>query len=626
MTTSLSLSAQKLIVYRISGKAEVVGPTGNHPLQARAVLTPSSVVVVGYDSQVSVYDEKAMKQYIFRSVGRHKVSEMLNDKKNTTVVVLTARYLHFIKTSVFSKGGVAALTHNSDPATVTRDVDEVLLDSLERFATLPPSATDSQQQRQNGRPFQDEFDQARQDYQQTFDSFRRQCAAEYANFARLAWEEMGIDPPTPLPDDQPFAPVEAPRNDARKAGSRVEVTSVVETMPVPAASTASVEEYVTEDVATHDDCGIDQLAFALFGTEYTLRYPKDLSEKLKLKEVTENHVADVIDVLLLKDYDNLLHDCLKARRENALCDWAYYQLLRRVGRLVCPDSEECAVLVTAFLYAESGYGMRLTIIDGRLRMFVATPHTIYGCNALNIDGQNYSELEAAPAAQAALVCAAPFYTEEHLLSLILQPQPHIDKTDDAETHTFTSKINTDLAVTVSVPRGLLEFYDTYPASFVDGNYMTRWAIYANTPLAPQVSAQFYPALREHLSAFTKVEAAERLLHWVQTGFTYKTDEEVWGGDRVFFAEETLHYPACDCEDRAILYSRLVRDLLGLQCVLVYYPNHIACGVCFDEATDGDYVELDGQRYVIADPAFIPARLGMTMTGKDNASAVLYRLQ
>lgn len=623
MTTSLSLSAQKLIVYRISGKAEVVGPTGNHPLQARAVLTPSSVIIVGYDSQVSVYDEKAMKQYIFRAVGRHKVAEMLKDKKNTTVVELTARYLHFIKTSVFSKGGVAALTHNSDPATVTRDVDEVLLDSLERFATLPPSSAGSRKPRQSGRPFQDEFAQARQDYQETFDSFRRQCASEYANFARLAWEEMGITPPTPQPADQPFAPVAVPRDEPQKVGNGVSVISVVGT---PVATASTIVDYLKEAVATHDDCGVDPLVFTLFDTEFALRYPKALSEKLKMREVAENHVADVIDVLLLKDYDNLLHDCLQARRDHELCDWAYYQLLRRVGRLVCPESEDCAVAVTAFLYAESGYNMRLAIIDGSLHMFVATPHTLYDRNALCIDGQNYTELEAAPAAQTALVCATPLYAEEHPLSLVLLPHPRIGGKTEAQKRTIASTVNTDLSVAISVPQGLLEFYETYPASYVDDNYMTRWALYANTPLAPEVSAQLYPALREYLAPLTKAEAAERLLRWVQTGLTYKTDEEVWGGDRVFFAEETLHYPACDCEDRAILYTRLVRDLLGLQCVLVHYPNHIACGVRFEETVSGDYVEFDGQRYIIADPAFIPARLGMTMDGKDNASAVLILLQ
>ena len=74
------------------------------------------------------------------------------------------------------------------------------------------------------------------------------------------------------------------------------------------------------------------------------------------------------------------------------------------------------------------------------------------------------------------------------------------------------------------------------------------------------------------------EAVSRLLNLVQTGFEYEYDEKVWGHDRPFFAEETLYYPFCDCEDRAILLSRLVRDLLGLRTLLVFYPGHLAMAV------------------------------------------------
>ena len=89
----------------------------------------------------------------------------------------------------------------------------------------------------------------------------------------------------------------------------------------------------------------------------------------------------------------------------------------------------------------------------------------------------------------------------------------------------------------------------------------------------------YTPLREQLAGLDKKEAAERLLNFVQTAFVYEYDEKVWGHDRAFFAEETLFYPYCDCEDRSILFSRLVRDLLGLDAVLVYYPGHLATAVC-----------------------------------------------
>ena len=81
--------------------------------------------------------------------------------------------------------------------------------------------------------------------------------------------------------------------------------------------------------------------------------------------------------------------------------------------------------------------------------------------------------------------------------------------------------------------------------------MTRWAMYANTPMEQEVQKQLYPILQEKVASLNEHDAVDKLLNWVQTAFVYEYDDKVWGHDRAFFAEETLFYPYCDCEDRAI---------------------------------------------------------------------------
>ena len=121
-------------------------------------------------------------------------------------------------------------------------------------------------------------------------------------------------------------------------------------------------------------------------------------------------------------------------------------------------------------------------------------------------------------------------------------------------------------------------------------------------------------------------AANMLLNYVQTGLKYEYDDNVWGRDRAFFAEETLYYPYCDCEDRAILYSRLIRDLLNLNVVLVYYPGHICAAVNFTDGVHGDYLSLDGKTYTITDPTYIGAPVGATMPGMENKTAKVILLK
>ena len=69
-----------------------------------------------------------------------------------------------------------------------------------------------------------------------------------------------------------------------------------------------------------------------------------------------------------------------------------------------------------------------------------------------------------------------------------------------------------------------------------------------------------------------------------------------------------------------MFSRLIRDLLGLKVVLVYYPGHLATAVGFDEDVNGDYLTVGGDKYVVCDPTYIGAPVGRTMPDMDNKSA------
>lgn len=136
----------------------------------------------------------------------------------------------------------------------------------------------------------------------------------------------------------------------------------------------------------------------------------------------------------------------------------------------------------------------------------------------------------------------------------------------------------------------------------------------------------YPPLQRAIDGMSEREAAGLLLNWVQTAFEYELDDKVWGSDRAFFAQETLFYPFCDCEDRSILFSRLVRDLIGLEVVFIYYPGHLATAVAFNEDGGGDYVNYKGKKYIICDPTYIHANIGRTMPGMENRQAHIIALQ
>jgi hypothetical protein len=57
---------------------------------------------------------------------------------------------------------------------------------------------------------------------------------------------------------------------------------------------------------------------------------------------------------------------------------------------------------------------------------------------------------------------------------------------------------------------------------------------------------------------------------------------------------------------------MVKTLLGMDVVGVKYPNHMATAVRVDEKIKGEYILLDQKPYVLADPTYVNASLGMSM--------------
>lgn len=131
-------------------------------------------------------------------------------------------------------------------------------------------------------------------------------------------------------------------------------------------------------------------------------------------------------------------------------------------------------------------------------------------------------------------------------------------------------------------------------------------------LLPRCAGNSIPRCAPQWPGKGEREAAELLLHYLHRAFPYKTDEAQFGIERTLFAEEMYYYPYSDCEDRSILFARLVKDLLGLDVVLLYYPAHIATAVCFKGEVKGDYMQLGNKRYVICDATYIGAGVGEAM--------------
>ena len=465
--------------------------------------------------------------------------------------------------------------------------------------------------------FKEAYNAFRQQAIKEYFDFRNKANKEYTDFMRQAWQSYQALPEIPKPkDESPVPPTPYPDEDKDKPVKDTpkpyeEVVPIAEPQPQPKP---------VEPIREEPQPAETYFTFSFFQTECKVRL--DERHRFTLKDCQVNTLADAWGRLASCEYNNVIRDCLELRIRHRLCDWAYLLMLQNLSDAFLGKGSNESALLCAYLYCQSGYQMRLGVGKNRLYLLAASHHQIYDHAYWQIDGISYYPLNCEE--QSLEICGASFPNEQPL-SLLVHDTPLLAE-QISEKRMLQSERHTNVKAEITSDKNLINFFETYPTSMLDNNFCTRWACYANTPMSERMKGQLYPSLRDAIQGKSQYEAANILLNFVQTAFVYEYDDKVWGGDRAFFAEESLYYPYCDCEDRSILFSRLVRDLLGLKVLLVYYPGHLATAVCFTEAVTGDYISLNHQKYVVCDPTYIGAPVGATMPDMDNADAKVILLE
>ena len=447
-----------------------------------------------------------------------------------------------------------------------------------------------------------EFEQFRSQAQQELDNFRKQANEEYARFMEEAWKSFKTmaaekvpekpKPPQPIVDPEPVNPKQ-PVPDPIRLPDPV----VSPTLPVPDPNKPVVRPCPVEPIKPAPMPPVVTQTVKMYGSSFPFHYEK--KQTLRLDDVSEKSVSKMWTALSEPTYDIIIAECLAQRDERNLCDWAYLKLTQAVAENYCGKGTNEAVVMQMYLLTQSGYQMRIGYADNRLSLLIGSKETIYGYKYYQLDGKKFYVLDKDLKSKGMNIFNHSFPKETPFSLDITQPDLAVVKTSP---RTLVSKRYPNVKVVIETNKNLIDFYNEYPLS-------SRWENYSKASLSPTLKSTLYPVLRKSIEGKTKLEAANILINFVQTGFEYATDGEQFGYERPLFPDESFYYPYCDCEDRSILFSCLVRELLGLEVVLLDYPTHIATAICFPEDVCGDYLMLDGKKFVISDPTYIGAPVG-----------------
>lgn len=462
---------------------------------------------------------------------------------------------------------------------------------------------------QVGNDFYDYSDRLRQSYNE----YRDQINAEFANYMRQKWPGYISRQAEPLPQSpEPPKPVikdpDAESTSDLVPFQELEPRSEPVSIDPPRPVVTRPRSFPVEPIA-------HQFHYSFYGTQCALSLTSE--HRFRLSGIDENSVADAWLQLSSDKYNAVIAECLEWRDKLHLPDWGYVRFVEKMTEAFFnADSMNEARLLQMYILTQSGYKVRIARAGNNLVLLLPSKENIYQYPYLIVNNVRYYIVDKR-AGQASYRVFDKEFPHEQYFSLQMTEKPKLSVINSSP-RTLTSKRYPNASATIVTNRNLADFYNDYPMT-------DSWGVYVRSSLSEDAKKQLYPNLESAIDGKNKLDAANILLNFVQTAFEYKTDNDQFGYERPLFADETLYYPYCDCEDRAILFAILVRELLGLDVILLYYPNHLATAVCFDADVYGDYMIIDGKRYVICDPTYINADVGQAMPQFKQTKAIVERM-
>ena len=453
-------------------------------------------------------------------------------------------------------------------------------------------------QQQQFEKFKEEREKQLEQLAGEFDEYVKNMDKEFSDYLKNRWKEFdmfrGIEPPEePKPD---VAPVykKSERPEPPKSlpvlTPKIKIESGVPEKPIlPRIEKTEPEKFPKNS---------KEIDF--YGYPVIFDFDKNLEQKIA-GEVNEDNISLFWNDLSETNYNHLIEQLFYYKGLMNLNDWGYYLLLKKTAEKIIDSHKNSKILLTWFLLIRSGYKTKVAYLENEIFLLLPSANQLYGVNFFTLNNMNYYMLEGET--KNLFTYEKDFPEAEKILNLNIYHPISLGEEILDKSINFVYREN-KYPITISYNNKIINFYKDYPLADIK--------VYFNAAVSPYTKESLTSNLVPLTEGKTELEAANILLNLVQTSFGYKTDQEQFGYEKFFFAEEAFYYPYCDCEDRSVLFAYLIKNLLGLDVIGLSYPGHIATAINFTEETEGDYFMFNDRKYTIADPTFINAPVGLAM--------------
>lgn len=453
-----------------------------------------------------------------------------------------------------------------------------------------------------------EFNQFREQKRTEFEQYRQRLNAEYAAMIGRKWDAYSRQPEKkPLSKPKPASPQKAdPNAKPTKVtpGAVMPPEKIIPDVPVSIPNPEKTRKtYPINFTFFNTPCGIDRFDTSLLKLTGT--------DNSTLSKAWNRLTADGA-------CDALIDDCLRLREELTLCDWGFLLLVEKVAETLYPNDRNAQAFLSVAILNQCGYDTRIATSGTRIVALYHPSHTVYGDSFYTIDGKNYY-VRRADGLKSLSTYRGDYCKSPTPIRMIMDRYPSFTPKATAQRKFSSSRWDDAPPIRTEVNSSVIEFLDCYP--------ITDWHLYSLAPVSDALRTSVFPAMQVLTEGLSPVDAVNLLLRFHYRAFQYMTDGDQFGREKPYFFDENYFYPYNDCEDRAIMFSRIVKDVLGLDAVLLKYPNHLAAAVRFPQGTkiSGTTVSVDGHNYYVCDPTCNAMKAGYLHPMFSTSHPTVYRI-
>lgn len=437
----------------------------------------------------------------------------------------------------------------------------------------------------------DDFQSYREKMLSGYMGFRKSIMDDYAKFLNGVWDRYKAFKgekayPLPKPKVQP----EKKKDEPTPKPKEVVPEEVKPSEPI-SGDKPNKPKPVTpnpSDLVTFEWCGMG------------MQLP-DAKIQGDLRGLDKESVLAFFDVLNnSKVNDKVLPQMANIATGAKFNDWCLCLLIQSYVKKIKPNaSANTRNFICWYMMAQFGFDIRLSFIGNGLFYLIPFKQRVFAHNYILIHNTPYYVWGEGYIDENADIFTPPVPDDAgDFVNLVITKPLAIPYKAKRFSHSFSGR-----TLSGEVNENLIKVMAAFPQMPIPA--------YAVSQGDNKARNQILNQMKSFISGMPELEAANFILQFIQS-FDYATDDEQFGYEKPFFVEETLYYPKCDCEDRAIFYHFLVTNLLGNDVHLVHYPMHECTAVNFSQKLNADYYMYQGKQYVICDPTYIGASIGMCM--------------